>query len=169
MSFIVVAILGATIYLFAAEMLYFSNTFGINNLLFRGGALGGILGGIFAYFFSKGDEMDSVDLMKTYIGCIITGAIIFVPLSSWSNHAFAGSGKRDVPVVFIEERGSMAKQFGVVKGQESEATMYYTDIMKDNKLARLRSTTSMFKGVAAGTKVQLPLKKGFWGYDFFEL
>jgi hypothetical protein len=163
-----------TIVLYVQETHFFSNTFEINHLFFRALALGAILGGIVGWTQTR-KVTDSLEKIQLFLISMIGLALMLPAFASYTNHAFAGE-RSNVTVQFLNHKALKTNRFGVGRherkaNQESiMADFYYTTFLKDNVSQRIRSHKMMFPPeTASGTKVELPIRKGFWGYTFADV
>jgi len=76
----------------------------------------------------------------------------------WSVHP-----TRKVPVEFVEESARYAGRFGA--GETATANTYFTFFYKNQKLFKIQTRQPVFPGAKRGDIVELPLKRGLWGFD----
>jgi hypothetical protein len=166
-SIIAVALFFGVIYGYAHETLYFTNTFGISTLFFRGLVLGA-LAGLGVFFYYKRNATDVLERFQMATSLMLLGMLVFPFLAIWSNHFFAQETPLSTNVVFQYEEPIRTGRFGISKGKLPEVDGFYTYFLKESKSDRVRSKQQLFRGVALGTEVELPIKHGFWGFDFIE-
>ncbi|MDZ7876609.1 MAG: hypothetical protein U5L45_03015 [Saprospiraceae bacterium] len=166
-SVIGVVLLFAGICGYAYEMRYFTNTFASSPLFFRGLVLGALVGlGVFFTYKSKVE--DALERFQLAAFFILLGMLVFPFLSIWSNHFFAKETPLSTRVVFQREEPIRTGRFGIAKDKMPEIDGFYTYFLKNEALDRVRSKRQLFRGVAMGQEVELPIKHGFWGFDFVE-
>jgi hypothetical protein len=173
-SIIGVFLFFGVIYGYSQETLYFSNTFAMRTLFFRGLVWGAFVGlGVFFYYRKNADDA----LERFQLAAVFTflGMLIFPFLTSWSNHFFAKETPPDVSGQALSTRVSFQRdepirtgRFGISKGKLPEVDGFYTYFLKDGAIDRVRSKQQLFRGIELGTEVELPIKQGFWGFDFVE-
>ncbi len=167
---ILLAVVAAIIYGYSVEVPYFTNTFGIRFLIFRAVLLGGFLGWFANRFVyrQKGDDM--TDRIQIALFFIVPSMIIAPLLALFTNHIL--SKKTEVhfeKVVFLKEIPLKMARFGVNKDALKNVDAVYTYFIRSEKQERIRSKHLLFKDIQEGSEVELPIKKGFWGFEFVEL
>jgi hypothetical protein len=167
-SIVGVALFFGILYGYAQETTYFSNTFGINYLFFRGMALGAIVG-LACFFYYKKYATDALERFQIGALLMVLGMFVFPYLAIWSNHFFASKGPLSIKAIFQREEAIRTGRFGISKGKLPEIDGVYTYFLKDSEIDRVRSRQQLFRGIELGTEVELPIQKGFWGYDFVEI
>ena len=173
-SIIAVAIFFGVIYGYAHETPYFTNTFASHTLFFRGLVLGALVGlGVFFYY--KHAANDALERFQLAASFVLLGMLVFPFLAIWTNHLFVKNTPPHVSgqtlsaqVVFQREEPIRTGRFGISKGKLPEVDGFYTYFLKDSKIDRVRSKQQLFRGIEVGTAVELPIKQGFWGFDFVE-
>ncbi|MEY4936809.1 MAG: hypothetical protein RIS64_3168 [Bacteroidota bacterium] len=171
---IVILIFG-TIFLYVKEVPYFTNTFEINYLLFRALGIGAALGAILGWRQAK-NATDSLEKTQWFLICIVGLALAMPPIASFSNHAFASGEKNKLSVQFLNQKALKTNRFGVGRHERAASTpdggadFVYTTFLLNNESQRVRSNGRLFpQEMAAGTHVELPVQKGFWGFSFVTL
>ena len=174
-SIVAVALLFATLYGYTREVPYFSNTFDIRFLFFRGIAVG-IITGLAAFFYYKKTIMDSLERFQIGAFLVLIGMFIFPYVFIWSNHFFAAkdppaaSGQAlSIKVIFQRQEPIRTGRFGISKDKLPEIDGFYTYFLRNSEIDRVRSKQQLFRGVESGGEVELPILKGFWGFEFVEL
>jgi hypothetical protein len=166
-SIIAVALFFGVIYGYAHETVYFTNTFASRTLFFRGLFFGALVGlGVFFYYKNKAD--DALERFQLAASFMLLGMLVFPFLAIWSNHLFAKDTPLSTHVVYQREEPIRTGRFGIAKGKLPEVDGFYTYFLKDSVIDRVRSKQQLFRGVAVGTEVELPIKQGFWGFDFVD-
>jgi hypothetical protein len=167
-SIIGVALFFGVIYGYTHEAPYFSNTFDSNYLLFRGAALGALVG-LLGFFYLKSNATDALERFQIGAFSLLLGMFIFPYLAIWSNHFFADKGPLSIKVIFQRDEPIRTGRFGISKGKLPEIDGFYTYFLKNSDFDRVRSKQQLFRGVEQGSEVELPIKKGFWGFEFVEI
>ncbi|MEY4905286.1 MAG: hypothetical protein RLZZ292_3101 [Bacteroidota bacterium] len=173
-SIIGVALFFGVIYGYAHETAYFTNTFASRTLFFRGLFLGALMGlGVFFYY--KKNAADALERFQLAASSMVLGMLVFPFLAIWTNHLFANDAPPDVSgqalstrVIFQREEPIRTGRFGISKGKLPEVDGFFTYFLKDSDSDRVRSKQQLFRGIEIGTEVELPIKHGFWGFDFVE-
>jgi uncharacterized membrane-anchored protein len=167
---ILLAVIAAIIYGYAVEVPYFTNTFGIRFLIFRAVLLGvfiGWFGNRFVYR-QKGDDM--TDRIQIALIFIIPSMIIVPLVALFTNHFLSKKTEIQLEkVVFLKEIPLKMARFGVNKDALKNVDAVYTYFIRNEKQERIRSKHLLFKDIQEGSEVELPIKKGFWGFEFVEL
>jgi hypothetical protein len=171
-SIIAVALFFGVIYGYAHEIMYFTNTFASRALFFRGLVLGAFVGlGVFFYYKKNAD--DALERFQLAAACMLLGMLVFPFLAIWSNHFFAKETPPDVSgqalsknVIFQREEPIRTGRFGISKGKLPEVDGFYTYFLKEGDIDRVRSKQQLFRGIEVGAEVELPIMRGFLGYDF---
>jgi hypothetical protein len=165
-SALVLVALFAVILGYIREVPYFSNTFDIQHLFFRSlfvGLFVGVSLGLLAIKFVT----DKADRTPVLVLSILTCVIVFPLLGIMTNHALAKNDPLSTKVLFEKEEPLRTSRFGVAKNSTVTVDAFYVYFTKDYKTERIRSKTQSFRTVEAGQEIELPIKKGFWGFDFF--
>ncbi len=167
-SILVVTILFSIILGYVHEVPYFSNTFGILYLFFRFLFLGIAVGGIIGWRLSKNAE-DKSDRVPIIAFSVVAGMVIFPLLGISSNHFFAKDAPLSIKVLFQKEEPLRTSRFGVAKNTTVTVDAFYLYFLKDGDLNRIRSKTQSFRNIEAGQEIELPVKKGFWGFTYVDI
>ena len=164
----VLLLIFGVIYGYSREVPYFSNTFGIQYLFFRALLLGAFVGGILGWFVSKKvtDESDRVPL---FLLCLVACLAVFPLVVLKTNHALSKNTPLSIKVIFQKEEPLRTSRFGIAKNAVVPIDAFYLYFKKDSKTERIRSKTQSFRNVEAGQEIELPIKHGFWGFDFVDI
>jgi hypothetical protein len=161
------------------NMLFFSNTFGITHLLFRGATLGALVGLAIGWGVvrSRKTALDGIERFQTMAGFAVLLAIAAPIWAVWSNQAFAESKEISRKVTFVREDAKVTSRAGVSVGNKF---MTATDALKTNEkpdlfytyftdsshdIERIRSEQAMYLNTQPNTPIDLPVHRGFWGFD----
>jgi hypothetical protein len=175
-SVLVLLCLGGIIGGYSYEIPYFSNTFDMKYLFFRALILGAIVGIGLGWFFSK-KMTDASDRVPIFMLCLVGCLVVFPLKASFINHFFAkndplptSSGSAiSTKVVFEKEEPLRTSRFGIAKNSVLTADAFYVHFIKDRKMDRIRSKTQNFRTVEKGQEIELPIKKGFFGFEFVDI
>ena len=147
------------------EFKHFSNTFGIESLVARALGVGFVIGLLGGFNFSK-KENDPVEKMKMFFIFIFLGLLIFPLLASWVNRVLA-SNVRMESVELQEQQVFSQSRFGQLESKE-EPDGCYLFFIKNKKLERIKTKHLLFpKETPKGTIVEIPIRKGGLGYEYF--
>ena len=166
-SIVAVAFLFGTLYGYTREVAYFSNTFDSRFLFFRGIAVG-IIAGLAAFFYYKKSAIDGIERFQIGAFFILLGMFVFPYLFMWSNHFFARKDPLSIKVIFQRNEPIRTGRFGISRDKLPEIDGFYTYFLRDSEPNRVRSKQQLFQGVESGGEVELPIHKGFWGFEFFK-
>lgn len=167
-SIVAVALLFGVIYGYARESAYFSNTFDSRFLFFRGIAVG-IIVGLAAFFYYRKTATDGLERFQLGAFFILIGMFIFPYILISSNHFFAKKDPLSIKVIFQRNEPIRTGRFGISKDKLPEIDGFYTYFLRNSELDRVRSKQQLFRGVESGGEVELPIQKGFWGFEFVSL
>jgi hypothetical protein len=110
----------------------------------------------------------SVTRLQLWAACLLLPAL-FAPLfGSWGNRLPAPYPAKPVSFEFFQEKPFAASRFGFLEGEKIEPSGYYVFIIRNGKIERLRSKISRFGNLERGATIQLPVKKGLFGYEVVE-
>lgn len=163
-----VALLFATLYGYTREVPYFSNTFDIRFLFFRGVVVG-IVVGLAAFFYYKKTITDGLERFQIGAFLVLIGMFIFPYLFICSNRFFAEKDPLSVKVIFQRQEPIRTGRFGISKDKLPEVDGFYTYFLRNSEPDRVRSKQQLFRGIESGGEVELPIQKGFWGFEFVPL
>lgn len=153
--------------LYAKESEHFNRTLDAG-LLVRNSVLTGLAAGTAAGLFAVRRSKSQEDRLPVFLLCFFFCALFAPLLGGMSNRVFAGEA---VPVsveVHLEEAFSKPR-FGLLKSEKTPASGYHSFFYLDGRLRKIQSNTPVFSGKRRGDTVQLPFKKGLWGFDFVPL
>jgi hypothetical protein len=167
-SIIGVALFFGVIYGYAQESAYFSNTFNSKYLFFRALGVGVLVGLAFFYFF-KNAATDALERFQIGAILVVLGMFVLPFLAMWSNHFFSDKGPLSIKVIFQRDEPIRTGRFGISKGKLPEIDAFYTYFIRNGEIDRVRSKQQLFRGIELGTEVELPIRKGLWGFDFVDI
>lgn len=150
--------------LYAFEVRWFNSTFEARSLILRSLGIGVLIGGIIAWQLLK--HMDA-GLEKVQIAIFIISLIaLSMPLfGSLSNRLLSFQPIQMEPVEYVKTDVYGASRFGTIEGQV-KADGYYTFIIRKDKIERIKTREALFLTHKRSDIVNLPVKKGFWAYEF---
>ncbi len=160
-------IIASIVYGYTLEVPYFSNTFKIQYLFFRALFLGALVGGLSGWFFSK-KATDKEDRVPIFLLCLFAGLAIFPLLAIRLNHVLAKHPLLSIKAIFLKEEALRTSRVGIVRNSVVPVDAYYVYFKKDGETERIRCKTQSFRAVEAGQEIELPVKHGFFGFDFYE-
>lgn len=151
-----------TIYTF--EFHWIENTFESGKLVVRS-IIAGVVIGILLGIVLRKQADDLVSRLRLWSACLILPAI-FAPLAgSLSNRLLTPHAESPVYVEFWEEKPYAQERFGFIKGEKIEPEGFYIFLVREGEMKRFKSETRRFPGAQRGQQVEIPVKKGLWGFD----
>ena len=153
------------IFLYAFEFKYFSNTFTIEKLIVRALLFGLVIGIGLGYYYSKNIK-DSTDKLQLYTFFILTSLVLSPLFASLSNRLLSWHEVKNVEVELEQQSTYIGSRFGKLEGQKWDG--YYLIFYKDKKLERIKTRELVFPNARKGDMIIIPIKKGFWGYEYFK-
>ena len=167
------AILGAlllffVITLYALEFSHFSQTFNIKSLIFTALAIGFLIGCVLANTYRK-KMVEQVDKMAVIFGSIILSMLIMPLVMSLSNRLLSFNKAVDKKYEFIKEEAFGSSRFGMVEGMNEDVDGYHIFFVRDGIYERIKSDKPLFDDVKKGTSINLPVKRGLFGWEFVDL
>ncbi len=167
-SALVLLCLGGIIGGYLHEVPYFSNTFDMSYLFFRALILGALAGAALGWFVIK-KVTDTSDRVPIFILCVVGCMVIFPLKASFINHFFAKNAPFTIKVSFQKEEPLRTSRFGIARNGVITADAFYVHFIKDGKMERIRSKNQSFQTVEKGQEIELPIKKGFFGFEFVDI
>lgn len=142
----------------------------IGNTLFAFGLIGksllhALLIGIYLgwRFQSKGKEQ--VDKIRIWAASVLL-SLFFAPMvGSMSNRILSFSKIKFQPFEFIEEKAFASSAYGFLKGEKIEADGCYLFVYYEGAIHRLKRKHCIYWDRKRGDIINLPTKKGLWGYE----
>ncbi|HMG16995.1 MAG TPA: hypothetical protein VK590_16170 [Saprospiraceae bacterium] len=153
-------------WLYATEYAYFDNTLNIKKLLLIAAAIGGGIGILAGLFFSRTDKGDNLTRIQTVLFCFFIG-VLFVPvIAAKTNRYLAEETPRIKQFTFLRQVPVYSKPFGQTKMEKFTPTYFLIYLNTGNSESiRLKSTKEWLQNSDKGKTIDLPVKKGYWGYD----
>ncbi len=164
---LVVLLVFIALVLFAFEVKHFSNTFQVNAMVQRALLLGGGVGLGISYWLTRNKpDMDLLPKFQLWVAVFIGCVLIMPLLASLTNRYLSFSGSELTPVELVKVEGIYSSRFGMPEGETPKADVYYVFMIKEGQLERIKSKTNPFPNSNEGDFVDLPIRSGFWGYDY---
>lgn len=160
----VVGLIGLiTAYVF--EFRWMENTFEVRKLVWGSVVTGIFLGTLVTWRWQKNVD-DSVAKMQLWAACLLLPAM-FAPLfGSLANRLLSTRPAQIEEFIFHEEKAFAASPFGFFKGEKIAPDGYYIFFNRNGKLERIESDRPRFEDIERGTTIELPVKKGLFGFEF---
>ena len=164
---LLVGLFFAVILLFVLEIPYFSNTIDANRMVGLSMLIGLVFGSFIGYYFSRNERqwMDRL-IITTLFATIIS---LCSPLLASISNRTLSKPPASQSMTFIRSEGRIAERYGVFKGQQVPIGHYNLYLLNKDELLHLQSEVNPFEGVSAGEKVEIPIKKGLWGFEVVAL
>jgi hypothetical protein len=148
---------------YAFQIPVFSNTFDSMYLFFRALLFGGVTGFVVGRFLKDRSELPE-EKIGILLGCIFAGLIIFPLLAIMSNKMISWGEPLSIKVKYMRTEQLISSRFGMVKNMNDNVDAVYTHFIKDGEMLRIRTKKPIFEDVERGVEVELPVKKGLWGF-----
>ncbi|MDX1942335.1 MAG: hypothetical protein SFU99_17350 [Saprospiraceae bacterium] len=153
------------IVLYVFEFEYFNRTFQVGTMTFWSMLIGIAFGLLVARRFLKSAN-DLIDRVRVVLLCTV-GIAIFMPLfASLSNRLWSFHPTTPVAVEFVESEAYIGSALGLMRGEKITPTGHRTFVYRDTKLLKIQTKEALFPEAQRGDTVQLPVKKGLWGFEF---
>ena len=150
---------------YAFELKYFSNTFNASSMVFRALGVGFVIGLLSGFYFSKNIK-EPLEKFQIIVALMFAGLIVTPLLASWINRGFSSNIQYE-PVELQEQQAFSQSRFGQLEGKMT-VDGYYLFFIKNRKLERVKAKTLLFpKDTPKGTRVEIPIKKGGLGFEYF--
>lgn len=166
MAIIVVLLLAGLIGGYIMELHYFYTTFEVHILFNRALFIGALFGSASGWKVVRTKNCDPIERFQWFSIFLLLGVSIIPLLAVFSNHAFANKKTEMLPVVFLKEEGRISSRTGLANGTNIETDYYIVSFLKDHAIEQIRSKIPLFPNIEQNTPVDLPFRKGFWGFDF---
>lgn len=152
-------------FLYAFEVKYFSNTFEIKSLIIRSLIVGLLVGVSAGFYFSKRFN-DGLEKLKIFIFFIVISLLLSPLLGSLSNRILSFSPKQKIEVELQSQEAYLQSRFGRVKTKNKKDGIFLF-FVKDQNIERVKTKEILFPNAKKGDRVNIVIKKGFWGYEYF--
>lgn len=155
----------AMIVLYVFEFPYFSNTFGVQRLVFIALIVGIGIGAGIGYFFRKEAE-DLTERIQIYVFFIIITMIFMPLLASLSNRLLSFQEVVTEQVTFVETIPFFTDRFGILRGEKVQPNAFNTFFYRENDLCYIRTKTNIYVGATPEQNITIQTREGFWGFDY---
>ncbi len=109
-----------------------------------------------------------LDRTRIIVG-VVAGCIVLTPLLlSLTNRLFSSRQPDTISVEFVSETGRYGSR-GLIEGQQYEPTFYELFFYWEHRLYRVAYQASHYDGTTSGSLLQLPVRRGLWGFDWVNL
>jgi len=130
--------------------------------------VGFLLGILFSYKMTNDNkEMEILTKFKIWVALLICCSLIMPLLVSFTNRVLSFRGVEESPVTYVQSQGFYADRYGLLDSAEPDG--YFIFVLKDGELVRLKTRENPFPTAKENETVLLPLRKGFWGFDYVDL
>lgn len=151
---------------YVKEFQFFSNTFQIKSLVIWSLLVGGIIGTIVAFRVSQ-RYSNLYDKFTMYPFFIILFMVVAPFFGSMTNRVFSMQEKKNTEVIYHHKSIYTKSRFGFVKGEKIKPDGGYLFFIKDKKIERVKTNVNSFPDAKEGDRINIVIKKGFWGYEYF--
>ena len=132
-------------------------------LFFRALLIGGVAGFVVGRYLKDRTELPE-ERIGILVGCVIVGMVIFPLIAIISNRKISIGEPLSMKVKYMRREQITTNRFGVIKNAQDNVDAVYTYFLKDNEPQRIRTKKVIFEDADKGTEVELPVKKGLWGF-----
>ncbi len=157
--------------LYALEFPQYSRTFEVESLIKWAMIFGGIVGLFVGHRFARSVK-DSLEKIKIYLIFFALG-VCFMPLwTSLSNRLLSPHPIQQEQVEFVELQAFKQSRFGLTKEDLEKGLQpsgYYLFFVRNDRIERTQVKTPVFEDKKRSEMIDLPIKKGLWGYDIIVL
>lgn len=144
------------------EFKWFQNTLAVKQLVAIFAVIGAIFGVVVGHFFAQNTN-DSVEKMRWYLIFLTLGGLLLPVFGSMTNRLLSFSNYKNQPVELFEQKGFIA-DVGIIQGQSLKPDGYFTFVILDGNLERLKSKEILYPNAVKGDLVDLKMKKGLYGF-----
>jgi len=160
----------AMLVIIAFEIKHFNNTFNVQSLVIASLVFAIIGGVILSYILTKDQpEMELLTKLQIWVAVIVLSMVVMPPMANLTNRLLTFRSIQEVPVEYIKSDAFFSSRFGQLQGEQMDVSGYHIFIIKDGNLKRIKTKTDPYEGVENGTQILLPVRKGFFGYDYVVL
>ncbi len=169
MAISVVVFLSLLIGGYIKEIHYFYVTFDVHLLFNRAFVIGALLGSLVGWVLAKRHANEPNERFQWFSISFLLGSSALPLLAVFSNHALTTQKVENLPVVFLKEEGCATSRMSEINNEHTSINYYVTFFLKDQTVEQIRSKIKLFPNIEQNTPVDLPIKRGFWGFDFVEI
>ena len=101
--------------------------------------------------------------MRWHLIFLTLGVLLLPVFGSMTNRLLSFSNYKNQPVELFVQKGFIA-DVGIIQGQSLKPDGYFTFVILDGNLERLKSKEPMYPNAVKGDLVDLKMKKGLYGY-----
>ncbi|MCB0522181.1 MAG: hypothetical protein H6577_14005 [Lewinellaceae bacterium] len=149
---------------YVLEFHWLANTFDVGMLVAGSILTALMIGAAAAWKWQKwGDEQ--VDRIRIWAACLLLPALFSPLLGSWANRLLSPYPVKNESFEFFEEKPFAESRFGFIEGEKITPDGYYIFIVHQGKIQRVKSKNQLFQGKQRGDQVELPVKKGLFGFE----
>ncbi len=160
---------------YGPEIRYYQRTLQAGKLMgysvIGGAVLGVLLGFAFRQMLERrqGRRLAALERMQAHIVAFLL-CVFFAPLfGSWLNRLPAPRQPQWETFIFFEEQPHASSRYGYLEGEQIEPDGYYLYVIREEKLYRFDLPRPVAKGLAKGSELSLPLRKGLLGFDVLDV
>lgn len=146
------------------EFQWIENTFDAAELIWKSIAVGVLAGLGMGWIFRK-KVGDLVGQIRLWSACLLLSAFFAPLLGSLTNRLLSPHPVQMQTFELWEEKPYAAELYGFLEGEKIEPDGYYIFIVRNETIKRIDSKIQRFKDVQRGEIVELPIKKGLWGFE----
>jgi hypothetical protein len=150
---------------YAFEFQWIENTFDAAELIWKS-IVAGVLAGLSLGWYLRKKAGDLVGQIRLWSACLLLAAFFAPLLGSLTNRLFSPYPVQMQPYELWEEKPYAAELYGFLEGEKIEPDGYYIFIVTNGTIKRFDSKIQRFKDMQRGQIVELPIKKGLWGFEF---
>jgi hypothetical protein len=147
---------------YVLEFHWIGNTFNAKKLVFWSFGLGLVAGIFISRYYTKSIE-DSYDRMRISILIIFLFTLFGPFLGSLTNRLLSFQEIENQQFKFFDEKPIADLQ--IVSTEKTKPEAYFVFFMRNGKVERVKTSQRLFEGVEKGTTIQLPVKKGLFGFE----
>ncbi len=160
------AIIGLIV-LYVFEFQWLSNTFEAGKLIAQF-AISGFVAGLILGWHYRYKAKDITEQIQIFCFFIFP-LTLFAPLfGSLSNRLLSFHPVEMRQFEFFKET-SFSGELGIFEGARITPDAYLVFFFRNGKLERIKSRKRLFPGIERGSFIDLPVRKGFWGYEYVAL
>lgn len=143
---------------------FFSNTFGVEKLVFSALSIGIVSGIIISYFYIKRKAIEDT-IERTQITMILCLALAFFSVSVSINLNYLVYTKHSENLQIVDIQAYYTSRTGLTKNDLQHPTGYNVFVIRNGKKERLRYTTLTNYEDAVGKTHSFDIQHGILGFD----
>ncbi len=153
--------------LYGLEMGRFNNIFNVRTLAWISVLIGIIISGFLAWKYQP-NTSTILEKFQWYVFVVVLSAVFSPLLASLSNRWLAYDSNKPKAYEVYKVRGYKANRFGMIKGEKMSIDGFYVFLIKDDKIVRITTKKAKFGELQKGDSIYINIRKGFWGYEWYE-